>query len=265
MAEDVIADFPLECTSVKFYDWGEATVTRPSPPVFWTNSEVRQMGRKDVFIACKMVESVASICPHAGFLMLKYRVIQPPLRAEPFSRSRSRSPSSVGRLLPRGQSMQEAELCMLDSSPTFTKQMTPPWRWEKVGQEARSFRGQSLLQGTGGVGNKRALLANTLHLIRCMWNLQRKRESWVEFGGGGIPVGRRKGGRRVDHFSVFFVVDFSGCFLLPALSWEILLSSHTVLLSLEAPLRKPASALAWDFGPLHPAYSSPCPLAHMAS
>ena len=30
MAEDVVADFPLECTSIRFYDWREATIASPT-------------------------------------------------------------------------------------------------------------------------------------------------------------------------------------------------------------------------------------------
>ena len=116
MAEDVVADFPLECTSIKFYDWGEATIASPHrPPVFWTKCKIRQTSGKDMLIAHKMVESVISMCPHTAFLMLKCRVRQPPLRAGTFQQ-KQKAFIWGGRLLPREQAVQEAELCMLDSS-----------------------------------------------------------------------------------------------------------------------------------------------------
>ena len=154
MAEDVVADFPLECTSIKFYDWGEATIASPHrPPVFWTKCKIRQTSGKDMLIAHKMVESVISMCPHTAFLMLKCRVRQPPLRAGTFQQKQKAFIWGEG-------CSQENRGCKKLScacwTPLFTKQITPTWRWIKVGQEARTFGGggESHLQWTKEVGNK---------------------------------------------------------------------------------------------------------------
>lgn len=71
-----------------------------------------------------MMEDVASICPCAGFLMLKYRVTPPLLRARAFQQKQM---SCAERLLSRGWEVQEAELCMLESYPNFPKPVTPLW------------------------------------------------------------------------------------------------------------------------------------------
>ena len=108
------------------------------PPVFWTKCKIRQTSRKDVLIAHWMVESVVSIRPHTGFLVLKYGVSQPPLRAGSFQQKQK------AFLWGRGCSQENRGCKKLSYAcwiPLFTEQITPTWIWDKVGQEVRSFSG----------------------------------------------------------------------------------------------------------------------------
>lgn len=62
-----------------------------------------------VSIAHLTMGIVVSMHPRAGFLILKHRTGQPPLRRDSFNRSRCSI--SAGMVLPRGQEVGEAELC----------------------------------------------------------------------------------------------------------------------------------------------------------
>lgn len=96
-----------------------------------------------------------------------------------------------------------------------------------------------------------------IYLMRDMWDLKQKWESWVD----DRPFGGRKGEKGVDLFHVLIVVPIYKVQCLVSFSCseikDFAFFTHSVSLSSEDPLRSYASILARDSNSLHVAYLSP--------
>lgn len=96
-----------------------------------------------------------------------------------------------------------------------------------------------------------------IYLMREMWDLKWKRESWVD----DRPFSGRKSEEGVDLFHVLIVVPIYEVQCLVSFSCSETKDSafftHCFSLSSEDPLRSYSSMLAWDSNSLHLAYLSP--------